>query len=102
MSKKLKKSKFSLGKWDFKENKEKQGDMFLKSFYIGDTYADPFSKGIKSINYQLNLILDLATLKKINLSRCGLKDKGLIQIIKNAPNNLRELDISENSMLGMK
>jgi len=51
MSKKLRKSKFSPGKWDFKENKEKQGDMFLKSFYIGDTYADPFSKGIKSINY---------------------------------------------------
>lgn len=51
MSKKLRKSKFFPGKWDFKENKEKQGDMFLKSFYIGDTYADPFSKGIKSINY---------------------------------------------------
>lgn len=29
----------------FQTNKEKNGDMFLKSFYIGDRYADPFSKG---------------------------------------------------------
>lgn len=27
--------------------KEEKGNMFLKSFYIGDTYAESFSKGIK-------------------------------------------------------
>lgn len=46
--------------------------------------------------------IDLNTLVKINLSRCGLKDIGLIQIIRNAPNNLKDLDISENSTLGLK
>ena len=29
----------------FNQKNEKKGDMFLKSFYIGDRYADPFSKG---------------------------------------------------------
>ena len=31
----------------FQSPKEHNGNMFLKSFYIGNTYADPFSKGIK-------------------------------------------------------
>ena len=66
--------------------------MFLKSFYIGDTYASPFSQGIK----------DHSLLKKINLSSWGLRDEGLIKIIKNAPKHLRELDISDNSSLGIE
>jgi len=33
----------------FRGHKEQKGDMFLKSFYIGDTYAGAFSQGIKSI-----------------------------------------------------
>ena len=75
----------------FQSNKEKHGNMFLKSFYIGDRYADPFSKGIK--NHQ--------AIKKISLSRCGLKDEGFITIMKNAPHNLKELDISDNNQLGI-
>lgn len=59
---------------------------FLKSLYIS------FKIGIK----------DHETLKKINLSRCGLKDEGFIKIIKNAPHNLEELDVSENSQLGLE
>ena len=66
--------------------------MFLKSFYIGDTYAAPFSQGIKGHT----------ALKRLNLSRCGLKDEGFIQIINNAPKNLKELDVSENSSLGIE
>lgn len=34
-------------KMGFQGLKEKKGNMFLESFYIGNTYADPFSKGIK-------------------------------------------------------
>ena len=76
----------------FQSEKEKKGYMFLKSFYIGDRYADAFSKGIK----------DHMTLKKINLSRCGLKDEGFIKIIQNTPFHLEELDVSENSQLGQE
>lgn len=84
----------------FQGKKEKKGNMFLQSFYIGNTYADPFSKGIKGRLILFNL--DLHTLQKINLSRWGLKDEGFIKIIKNAPDNLQELDISGNSNLGLK
>ena len=76
----------------FQSKKEKTGDMFLKSFYIGDTYAKPFSQGIKNHN----------ALKRLNLNRSGLKDEGFIQIIKNAPWNLKELDVGENSSLGIE
>jgi hypothetical protein len=58
--------------------------MYLKSFYIGETYAESLSKGLKDHN----------TLKRINLSRCGLKDDGFIKIMENAPKFLKEIDIS--------
>lgn len=76
----------------FQSKKEKFGNMNLKSFYIGETYASPFSQGIKDHNL----------LKKINLSSWSLKDDGFIKIIKNAPKHLRELDVSENSSLGIE
>lgn len=34
-------------KMGFQGKNEKKGNMFLQSFYIGNTYADPLSKGIK-------------------------------------------------------
>lgn len=47
-TKEIEKDQILPRKMGFQGKKEKKGDMFLKSFYIGDTYAGPFSKGIKS------------------------------------------------------
>lgn len=45
--------------------------------------------------------IDHTKIKNLNLSRCSLKDEGFMKIIKNAPYHLVELDISENSTLGI-
>jgi hypothetical protein len=85
-------------------SKEENGNMFLKSFYIGNTYAQSLSIGIKgkfTSRHFINFI-DHNKLKKMNLSRCGLKDEGFVIIMQNAPYNLQELDISENNTLGIK
>ena len=42
----------------FQSEKEKKGVMFLKSFYIGDRYADPFSKGNLSLIIQILIYIN--------------------------------------------
>lgn len=67
-----------------------EGDINLKSFYMGSRYAKAFSKGIKNNT----------SVKHINISRNNLKDKGMKEILDNIPESVESIDLSNNDKIG--
>lgn len=64
----------------------------LKSFYIGDTYAAAFSKGIKNN----------PNIKHLNLRRNNLRDEGFEKIIEAVPDSIESIDVSYNEKISLK
>lgn len=73
-----------------KFNKDsEEGDINVKSFYMGSRYAVAFAKGLQNNK----------TVKQINISRNNLKDKGAISIIDSIQDNVESIDMSNNTKL---
>lgn len=72
---------------DFKGGNSKE--LNLSSYYMGNRYAQAFSKGIKNNKM----------VKSINLTRNNLQDDGLVAIVDSIPDNIESLDLSQNEKI---
>ena len=75
----------------FVHRKGKPNEMNLKSFYMGDDYAEALSLGLEISKFTNTL----------NVSRNNLSKRGVYAILNKAPITLEQLDLSNNEHLGL-